>query len=100
MSFGKKAVDEAAKKYFKLLWDDFGEALTRDIPRKIKAALLDNKKVASVDGQAMIIPVAHAKSGNEYMLEGMYNSGTEKLMFLASLDKDGNVVSIKSFDIK
>jgi hypothetical protein len=96
----KVAVDQAAKDYWKLLWKDYGEALVRDIPRRLKAALVDNKKVASVNETATLIPVAHARSGDEIHIEGIYKDKGAKLMFHASLDKDGNVKELKSFDLR
>lgn len=96
----KIAVDDAAKKYWKLLYGDFGEALTRDIPRRIKTALLDNKKVASVDDTASVLPVAHAMVGTELHLEGLYRDKGTKLMFHAELSKDGTIKDIKFFDLR
>lgn len=96
----KTAVDAKAKEYWKLLWETYGEALTRDIPRRLKAALVNSKKVASVDEQAIVLPVAHAKSGESTLVEGIYKDKSTKLMFHAVLSKDGDVVEVKSFDLR
>lgn len=96
----KVAVDQAAKDYWKLLWKEYGEALVRDIPRRLKAALVENKKVASVNESAVVMPVAHARSENGLLIEGIYKDATAKLMFHASLDKDGNVKELKSFELR
>jgi hypothetical protein len=96
----KVAVDQAAKDYWKLLYGEYGEALVRDIPRRIKAALLENKKVAMINEAALLLPVAHAKSGEDLLIEGIYKDASTKLMFHVSLDKEGNVKGIKSFELR
>lgn len=96
----KTAIDSAAKAYWKLLWGDYGSQLTRDIPRRIKAALVSNKKLASVDDNGVVIPTAHVKSGDNLLVEGMYRNASTKLMFLATLDKNLNIKEIKSFDLR
>lgn len=100
MAHTKVSVDEAAKRYWELLYKDYGKDLVRDIPRRIKAALMEHKKVATINETARLVPVAHAKVGEEVHLEGLYKDKSAKLMFHAELDKDGNVKDIKFFDIK
>lgn len=98
----KIAIDEAAKKYWKLLYSDmgYGEALVRDIPRRIKAALLDNKNVASVTDSATIVPVGFAKNDSGVVVEGLFKDAKSKLLFKASIDTDGNVKEITSLQLK
>jgi len=99
----KIAVDEAAKKYWKMLFKElgYGEALVRDIPRRIKAALVDNKKVASVNESAVVVPVAHAVDGDNRIIEGIYSDGAKsKLLFRASLDSRGDVTEIRTINIR
>lgn len=96
----KVALDEAAKSYWKLLYGEYGEQLTKDVPRRIKAALFAEKKIASVDEKALVVPVGHAKSADGVVVEGMYVDNTSKLMFRADLTASGDVVGIKYFDLK
>lgn len=102
MAMNKVAVDEMAKKYWKLLYADlgYGEALVRDIPRRIKAALVDMKRVASVTESAVVIPIAVAKQGSNVVMEGMLKDAKTRLLFKASLDSDGNVSSVSSIAIR
>lgn len=95
----KIAIDDAAKKYWKLLYGEYGEQLVRDIPRRIKAALVANKKLASVD-EGIVLPTAHVVSGDKLLVEGMYRDSTTKMLFLATLDKDCNVQELKSFNLR
>ena len=96
----KIAIDNAAKAYWRLLYGEYGEQLVRDIPRRVKAALLANKRLASTEGDGLIFPTAHVVSDGSLKVEGMYRDASVKLMFLATLDKDCNVTEIKSFDLR
>ena len=97
----KIAIDSAAKAYYKLLWADYGEDLVRDIPRRIKAALVANKKLASTGQEGIVLPAACVKSADGGLLiEGMYRDSDTKMMFLATLDKECNIKEIKSFELR
>ncbi len=102
MTIKKIAIDEAAKKYWKLLYSEmgYGEALVKDIPRRIKAALVDNKKIASVTDSASILPIAMTKTESGAIVEGLFKDSKSKLMFKASIDAEGNVASISSLPVK
>jgi hypothetical protein len=97
----KVAVDSAAKDYWKLLWADYGEALCRDMPRRIKASLAEHKKVAAVDESATLKPLAHARVANDKMVvEGLYKDASSKLMFRVTMDNDGNIVDLKTVELR
>jgi hypothetical protein len=94
----KVAVDTAAKNYWKLLFGDYGEQLTKDVPRRVKAALA--KKVANLSEECVVLPTAHVDIDGGVKVEGMYRDANNKLMFLATINNTGEVTDIKSFDIK
>lgn len=96
----KIALDQAAKDYWKLLYGEYGEALVKDIPRRIKAALVSKSRVASNDGDADVRPVAHARDGENMLLEGLYNDQGAKLLFRASIDRQGNVQDIQAIEVR
>jgi hypothetical protein len=97
----KTAVDQAAKDYWSDLFGEYGDALCRDIPRRIKAALLANKKVASVDDSRVDIkPVASAKDGDNFLVEGLYCDESVKLLFKATLDKAGQVSAVETLEVR
>jgi len=98
-SMKKIALDDAAKKYWKMLYGEYGEALVRDIPRRIKAALEKNTKSASASEVFSVLPIAHVVDGEHLCMEGLYKSGSTVVMFNAKLDKECNVVDVKSFNI-
>ena len=89
----------AAKEYWEKLYGEYGAALVRDIPRRIKAALADNKKVASFDETAVVRPFAHAKVDGGLFIEGFYSSNGDKLLFRASLDSNGSVVDVQTIEL-
>lgn len=97
----KTAVDAAAKSYWKLLYGEFGEALVRDIPRRIKAALVTNKRLASTGQEGIVLPAACVRADDGGLLvEGMYRDATTKVMFLATLNKECEVTDVKSFQLR
>ena len=97
----KIALDDAAKAYWKLLWSDYGSDLVRDIPRRIKAALVANKRLASTDQEGIILPAACVKAADGGLLvEGIYRDANTKMMFLATLSKNCEVKDIKSFQLR
>jgi 5'-deoxynucleotidase YfbR-like HD superfamily hydrolase len=96
----KVAVDSAAQEYWKLLYKEYGEALVRDIPRRVKAALATSKKIASADVEATVLPLAHVKRGDVLFVEGTYQDDKEHLMFFASFDESGDVKNVRTVDIK
>lgn len=96
----KTAVDAAAKTYWEKLYGDYGTQLTRDIPRRIKAALVANKKVAAVSQDAVLIPSAIAKTAAGVVVEGLYTDASAKMLFSATLDVEGNVKEVSSIEIK
>lgn len=95
----KTALDEAAKSYWKLLYGEYGEQLVRDIPRRIKAALFAKNKVASIDDDAVVLPLAHHAVEAGVVIEGMYEDNASKLMFRAKLNDGGEVSELRYFDI-
>ena len=96
----KTAIDQNAKSYWAKLYGEYGEDLCRDIPRRIKAALVANSKVASVSDQANICPVASAQFDDNIVVEGLFNDDGAKMLFRATLDKAGNVAEVKTIQIK
>jgi hypothetical protein len=100
MAFTKVSIDESAKQYWKLLWGEYGEELVKNIPRRVKASLLDSKRVASIDENALVLPLAHAKKGTDLMLEGLYKDATIRLVFQATISDKGDIKDLKNFEIR
>lgn len=83
----KTAVDDPAKEYWVDYFKDYGEQLTKEVPRKISEA---------VGKAGRIIPTASAPTEDGGMvLEGVFNAPDEKVAFSARFRKDG---TLSSFD--
>jgi len=95
----KVALDGSAKEYWKFLYGEYGEDLVRDIPRRIKAALQTNRKIASVD-DANVTPVAHARSADGMLVEGIYTDNNQRLLFRATIAQSGEVSDVQSIEVR
>lgn len=95
----KVALDNSAKDYWKFLYGEYGEDLVRDIPRRIKAALQTNRKIASV-ADANVTPVAHARSAEGMLVEGIYTDSNQRLLFRATIEQSGEVSDVQSIEVR
>jgi hypothetical protein len=99
MSLAKWAVDSTAKQYWESYYKEYGKSWVRDIPRRVKKAMVENKKVASeqVADAGVVTPVATAILPNGGVaLEGMFRGNTDKFVFQAEFDAEGKITS---FDV-
>ncbi len=94
----KQGVDDAAKKYWQLLFEEYGSQLVKDVPRRIKAELDKSRKVASSE-TATLSPVAAAKDGDVTVVEGIFQDGDVSLLFTASVKSDGTVDNVHLLEI-
>lgn len=98
----KTAVDEAAKRYWQDYFSSYGEMWVREIPRRIKAALV-TKKLAAVSGEddldADIAPFGYtARSDGGVDLEGALRvADSPPRLFKASFDADGTVLELNVY---
>lgn len=95
------AVDEVAKKYWEDYYMEYGRAWIRDIPRRIKAAVDEERptRTASTDEGYKVIPLAHKREGSTLTWEGLYSTPSERLLFAADFDLDGNIAAFKPLDL-
>lgn len=93
MGILKWAVDDAAKKYWAEYYQEYGRTWTRDIPRRVKKAMVQHAKLASQDSQLGIVtPIATSISKEGVKLEGMFRSASgDNFMFYAEFDHDGAI---------
>jgi hypothetical protein len=95
----KTAVDQAAKDYWISFYKEYGQTWVKDVPRKIKAALIANKRVAAKSddvqpGQIELLAFAEIKTGG-VRLEGVFKAD-KKLAFTVDFSKAGEVQEIQS----
>jgi hypothetical protein len=98
----KWAVDSSAKEYWSNYYKEYGKAWVRDIPRRVKKAMLDHTKTASVGTGAeklasgVVTPVGTSITDTSVVLEGMFRAASgENFIFCAEFDHEG---AIKQFD--
>lgn len=93
MGILKWAVDEAAKKYWDEYYKEYGRTWTRDIPRRVKKAMVERVKLASNESQLGIVtPIATSIAAEGVKLEGMFRSASgDNFMFYAEFDHNGEV---------
>lgn len=101
MSLSKVAVDEAAKKYWEEFYKEYGKSWVREIPRKIKTAMAEGKRVAAADIEpGRVFPIARAVTPKGVVLEGLFETQAgAKLVFQAAFDGEGNVVSFSPIEL-
>jgi hypothetical protein len=99
----KTALDDAAKAYWKDYFKDYGASWVRDIPRKIKASLMANKRIAAKTAEAtddQVRPLAkHVAEDGSVTLEGVYKASNGTLLFVADFTPDGEVKALDALNI-
>ena len=98
----KVALDEAAKKYWKQLFKElgYGEELVKEISRRIKASF-DKKTAAAASDNDVVSPIAHVAGANGgHVIEGVYANAKTRMLFVASIDKDGTVSGVKTVALR
>lgn len=102
MSLVKWAVDEKAKAYWSEFYKEYGKSWVRDIPRKVKKAMVEGKRVAS-SAEAdlgIIVPVGQAITASNVYLEGVLHTHSgHKIAFQATFDHSGNVTGLESLPL-
>jgi hypothetical protein len=102
MSLQKWAVDEKAKKYWQDFYKEYGKSWVRDIPRKVKKAFVEGKRVASSEDAdlGIIVPVAKAITASNMTLEGvLHTRAGKKLVFQATFNHDGDITHLDSLPL-
>lgn len=98
MAFDKIAIDSAAKSYWQKLFGEYGETMTREIPRKIKASIDSVSKTASAE-IGRVIPIGYSKNGNTTILEGHYRQADKNYLFVAKI-VGNNIDSVQATEVK
>lgn len=93
MGILKWAVDDAAKKYWSEYYAEYGKTWVRDIPRRVKKAMIEHAKVASNESNfGIVTPIGTSISADGVKLEGMFRSASgDDFMFYAEFAHDGGI---------
>lgn len=97
----KVAVDKATKQYWDTYFKEYGKMWTRDIPRRIKAAMTRTKNLNIKIAEGNIVPIAHHVSeDNELSIEaafsGKLDSQDASVLITASFNKEGRLLSFEA----
>lgn len=103
----KTAADAAATKYWsELLGPEYGKLLTRDIPKRVKAAMLKRdaalaKTASTAEGELSIAPLSFGVSGDILTVEGIARtaSGARRLFVADFQQSDGAFRSLQTLDL-
>lgn len=94
MALSKVAVDAAAKKYWESFYKEYGRAWVRDIPRRVKTAMAETRRIASVDVESgQVFPTAATLVGDVATIEGLIKTSGADHMFQASFNGDGDIIA-------
>jgi hypothetical protein len=113
-SLRKEAVDANAKNYWKGLFGTYGDLLTKNAPRRLKAALeleLRAKRTASKTEPLRFLaldvaPLSVVQDGDGFVVEGVFKGATgdakqpQRLarLFKASLNSEGEITTFRSIE--
>lgn len=100
----KTASGAAEAKYWsELLGPEYGKLLTRNIPKRVKAALAVraqkslNKQASAELASAEVAPLSYGLDGNTLTVEGIVRQASgEKLLFVADFLTDGTFKALET----
>ena len=97
----KVAVDKATKDYWDNYFSEYGKMWTRDIPRRIKSAMVHSEKITASKVDGIVLPMAY-KIGDEDSLSieaafrGEIDGNKADILITADFDAEGKM---KDLDI-
>lgn len=92
----KIATDNAAKEYWSNYFKEYGEMWVRDIPRRIKSAMVRSKDLGIKTAEGNMAPIAHNVSDDgslsiEAAFNGKLDNDESKVMITAEFNKEGRM---------
>jgi hypothetical protein len=92
----KTAVDSAANKYWSTYFKEYGKMWVRNIPKRIKTAMLQTKELNVKTAEGSIAPVAHDISEDgilslEAAFSGKLDDQDARVLILAEFSEDGKM---------
>ena len=93
----RRAVDQTAKDYWTSYYGKYGEMWVREIPRKIKRALLSRDDFQRAASKVDVVPLQDLKSNKTGGLElhGVMRTAAGHTIFKAEFSKSGKLVDVK-----
>lgn len=98
MATSKTAVDKTTQDYWTAYFGDYGRLWVREIPRAIKAALVDAGARTAATDAARVTPLGYRVTADRLTLEGRYAAGKTAQLFCAEFTHEGDLVEITALD--
>lgn len=97
----KIAVDNATKKYWDTYFKEYGKMWTREIPRRVKTAMIRTKDLGVKTAEGNIVPIAHHIAEDDTLFieaafSGKLDDRDAKVLVLASFNKEGKMLSFEA----
>ncbi|MGW8181252.1 MAG: hypothetical protein ACWGQW_21180 [bacterium] len=97
----KVAVDKATKQYWDTYFKEYGKMWTRDIPRRVKTAMVRTKDLGVKTAEGNVAPIAHhvADDGTlfiEAAFSGKLDDLDAKVLITASFNDEGNMLTFEA----
>lgn len=97
----KTAADKAAKEYWSNYFKEYGQMWVRDIPRRIKTAMVRSKDLGVKTAEGNVAPIAHNVSEDgtlsiEAAFTGELDGRAGQVMILTEFDKQAKM---KKFEV-
>ena len=87
----KTAADKATKEYWSAYFKEYGSMWVRDIPRRIKTAMVRTKDLGVKIAEGHVVPMAHDVSDDGIMsIEAAFTGKLD--------DQDGQVIIVAEFN--
>lgn len=97
----KVAVDKATKQYWDTYFKEYGKMWTREIPRRVKTAMIRTKDLGVKTAEGNVVPIAHnvSEDGNlfvEAAFSGKLDDQDAKVLITASFSEEGKMLSFEA----
>lgn len=83
-------MDKATEEYWSNYFRDYGKMWVRNIPRRIKAAMVRSKDIGVKIAEGHIVPIAYDASDNSLSIEAAFNGKLD--------DKESQVFIVAEFN--
>jgi len=92
----KTAVDNAAKNYWSTYFKEYGKMWIRDIPKRIKTAMVQTKELGIKIADGNVVPIAHDVSDSgvlsiEAAFSGKLDDQDGRVLIIAEFTEDGKM---------
>jgi len=101
----KTAVDKATKEYWDNYFMEYGQMWTRDIPRRIKTAMVRTRNIEAKTADGTVVPLAHNVSEDgtlslEAAFKGDIDGAPSVVLVTAEFNEHGRMLKFEANRVK